>query len=186
MELCFPKRCFIIIMVFSLLLISCAPAFAVQTECVVRSDTEYPATPEEVVEEYVRKDAEGARAFGKRFDEIRDLFMWEEAGSDGFTIIAGYDIETMSVESEKACIEVTYRELGDTNLFEWIPNNRKTVITFILKKDGKRWRISGPQTTPHVLLDIAIDHLKRFIDLEHNEYAIETLKQLNEIEETEE
>lgn len=187
MALYFPKRCFIIVMVFSLLVVSCAPpAFAVQREPVVRSDAEYPATPEDVVEEYVRKDALGARAFGDMFGQIRDLLMWEDEGFDGFTIIAGYDIAPLSVESERACIEVTYRELGDTNLFAWVPNKRKTVITFVLKKDRGRWRISGPETTPHVLLDAAIDHLKRFIDLEHNEHAIETLKQLDKIRGTEE
>ena len=180
-EMTFGKRCTVFIITILLMLISCAQALAVHREPAARSDAEYPATPEKVVEEYVRKDAEGARLSGDKFQEIRDLFMWEEAGFDGFTVITGHTIKTLSVGPDNAAVLVTYQELGDTSVLNWTPGKRKWTVTFALKRDGTRWRIAEPEILPHVLLDVAIDYLERFIASEDNEYVMKTLKQLKEI-----
>ena len=187
MALCFAKRYFIIVMAFSLLLISCAPpAFAVQRVPIVRSDAEYPATPEEVVEEYVRKDAEGVRLSGQKFREIRDLFMWEEAGFDVATIITGYDIRTMDIGPEMARVSVTYRELGEFSPFEFRPDKKEVTESFMLKKDGNLWRITEPEIFPHVLLDTMVSMFERNVEIDPRDdnYA-RMLIQFRNLKETE-
>ena len=177
----FRGKCIVLTIAALLILIACTQARAVHREPIVRSDAEYPATPEKVVEEYVRKDAEGARLSGDKFQEIKDLFMWEEGGSDGCTVITEYDIKTLSVGPAEASVLVTYQELGNTSVLNWIPGKRKWAVTFILKKDGNRWRIAEPEISPHVLLDVIIGYLERSIVFDNNEYTIEVLKQLKEV-----
>jgi hypothetical protein len=58
------KKHTIPVIVVFLMFSFCGECLAVLREPIVRSDAEYPATPEKVVEEYVRKDAEGARLSG--------------------------------------------------------------------------------------------------------------------------
>lgn len=186
MALYFPKRCFIMIMALSVLLVSCAPpAFAVQTEPVVRND-EYPATPEKVVEEYVRKDSLGARISGNRFPEITDLYTWQEAGFDVAIIITGYSIEALDIGQDAARISVTYQELGEFLPFEFRPDKKEVTEIFTLKKDGNGWRITEPEIFPHVLLDSMIEDLERDheIDPRDDNYS-RMLEQFKKIKEKE-
>ena len=165
----------------------CGECLAGHREFIVRSDAEYPATPEKVVEEYVRKDAEGARLSGVKFSEIRDLFMWEEAGFDVAIIISGYNIETLGIEPDTAHISVSYYELGEfSSPDKWKPNRTKSTEIFILKKDGNRWRIAEPEIFPHVSLDTMIENLER--DLEgdpRDESTFNILNRLKKVKEEE-
>ncbi len=153
----------------------------------MRSDAEYPATPEKVVEEYVRKDAEGARLSGMKFREIRDLFMWEEEGFDVAIIITQYVIKTLSVEPDVARIAVSYYELGEfCSPDQWKPNRTKSTEIFILKKDGNRWRIAEPETFPRVLLDTTIENLERDQEGDpRDESTLNILNQLRKVKEEE-
>ncbi len=182
----FANRYFITIMAFSLLLISCAPAFAVKRERVVRSDAEYPATPEEVLEEYVRKDSLGARISSNRFPEIMDLYTWQEAGFDVAIIITGYSIKPLGIGPDEAHISVTYRELGEFLPFEFRPDKKEVTETFILKKDGNRWRITEPEIFPHVSLDTMVSMFEHYteIDPRDDDFA-RMLKQLKILKEKE-
>lgn len=174
------KKSVILAIVVLLMFSFYAECLAARTEPIVRSDAEYPATPEKVVEEYVRKDAEGARLSSVKFREIGDLFMWEEAGFDVVIIIKRYEIKTLSVESDMARIKVRYYELGEfSSPDQWKPERAISTETFILKKDGNRWRIAEPEIFPHVLLDTMIENLER--DHERDPRDEGTLNILNEL-----
>lgn len=180
------KHAIPVIVVF-LMFSFCGECLAVRREPIVRSDAEYPATPEKVVEEYVRKDAEGARLCSVKFREIRDLFMWEEAGFDVAIIITRYDIKTLSVEPDTARIAVSYYELGEfSSPDQWRPNRTKSTETFILKKDGTRWRIAEPEIFPRVLLDTMIENLERDHEGDpRDESTLNILDQLKKVKEEE-
>ena len=164
----------------------CGECLAGRREFIVRSDAEYPATPEKVVEEYVRKDAEGARLSGVKFREIRDLFMWEEAGFDVATIITGYNVKILDVGPEIARISVTYQELGEFSPFKFRPDKKDVTEVFLLKKVGSRWHITAPEIFPHISLDAMISMFKRYVEIDprDNDF-VRMLKELENLKERE-
>ena len=164
----------------------CGESLAAHREPIVRSDAEYPATPEKVVEEYVRKDADGARLSGVKFREIRDLFMWEEAGFDVATIITGYNVKILDVGPEIARISVTYQELGEFSPFKFRPDKKDVTEVFLLKKVGSRWHITAPEIFPHVSLDAMISMFKRYVEIDprDNDF-VRMLKELENVKERE-
>jgi hypothetical protein len=172
----------VVVLMFSF----CGECLAERREPIVRSDAEYPATPEKVVEEYVRKDAEGARLSGVKFREIRDLFMWEEAGFDVATIITGYNVKILDVGPEIASISVTYQELGEFSPFKFRPDKKDVTEVFLLKKVGSRWRITAPEIFPHVSLDGMISMFKRYVEIDprDNDF-VRMLKELENLKERE-
>ncbi len=186
-EMTFRGKCIVLTIAALLILIACTQALAVHGEPIVRSDAEYPATPEKVVEEYVRKDAEGTRLSGDKFQEIKDLFMWEEAGFDAAIIITGYRTKALDIGPETARIAVTYQELGEfLSPDQWKPNKKESTTIFILKKDGNRWRIAEPEIFPMVSLDTMIAMFEHDVEIDpRDEDCVRFLNQLKTLKEKE-
>lgn len=125
----------------------------------------YPATPDKVVKEFVEMDFEGMRIGWGRggFEDHSEYVLWDdEPGWDGCSIISGYDIKTLQSGSDTARISVTYHVLGEfTGPYKWKSGRKKRAIVYLLKKDGGRWRIAEPMTSPHVSIDTIIKDLER-------------------------
>lgn len=134
----------------------------VYSEQKVEKQDNYPATPEGVVEAFVKVGFDGTGV-----EEIGDVqktlqyTTWEIwAGSDGDYISLKYKIAKITENDKKATVKVIYECLGWV-AFDLIEIERKTEeIEYSLVKEKGFWKISFPGHAPYISVKTAIKMLE--------------------------
>lgn len=143
----------------------------------------YPATPEGVVEAFVKADFNGIGAgWSGAWSEIQRYTTWlDSPGWDIGNIVADFKITKIRKKSDTADVKVEYKSIGDLS-FEDVPifNEAKTneVVLYKLIKKNNWWKIESPQLPPHVGVKKVIEHLKLISEEEKNPQNIKKIRQV--------
>jgi hypothetical protein len=109
--------------------------------------------PQNVVRDFCRLDANGARLASHGWREIAPLVGWPfDPAWDQIQFITGYQIgSTRPLEEGRLAIDVEYGVVGEASALGFEPVSHRERVTFILDTpDEIHWRIISPMVPPHV------------------------------------
>ncbi len=134
----------------------------VYSEQKVEKLSDYPSTPEGVVEAYVKVgfDGTGVEAIGDVQKRLQ-YTTWEIwPGSDGDYMSLKYEVAKIRENDREATVKVIYERLGWV-AFDLIKIERKTEeIEYSLIKEKGFWKISFPGYAPDISVKTAIKMLE--------------------------
>ena len=119
----------------------------------------FASSPEDVVNEYIRLDAEGARSSSDRYGEIRRLMDWEEdqdePGWDCIYITRSHRILASDIKEESAAVtvryEILYHVCSGAQGLEAIRKDSVDDVKFELALRDGEWRIRYYVPRPRIL-----------------------------------
>jgi len=109
--------------------------------------------PQNVVREFSRLDADGARLLGGRWRELAPLVAWPlEPAWDRVLLITGYQIgTTRPLEGGRLAVDVDYAVVGEASALGFEAVSYIDRVTFVLATtDEVQWYIVSPMVAPHV------------------------------------
>jgi hypothetical protein len=145
-----------------------ASASEAATGAAVRRSRESPGSPLSLVEEYVRRDAGGARLREDAWSS--GVVTWEEEpGWDIVSVVRGYGFRPVPAAGDTARVEVRYRIAGrvepkDESTYRFVPADSTEVQVFELVRLPSGWKIAAPQLTPHLLPAAAARQYSEVLD----------------------
>jgi len=127
----------------------------------------YPATPEGVVEAFCIEDFNGAGASSETWKRIQQYTTWLDGpGWDTVLIVNSFKIMETKQNLKDAEVKVMYKAIGELiahpNTFHEKVEDK--IVTFKLVKEGDKWKITEPQTYPHISVETAIKGLQMTIN----------------------
>jgi hypothetical protein len=109
--------------------------------------------PQNVVREFCRLDANGARLGSHAWREIAPLLAWPfDPAWDRVVFVTGYQIgPTRALEEGRLAVDVDYGVVGEASALGFEPLSYRERVTFTLDTaDEIRWHIVTPMLPPHV------------------------------------
>ena len=125
------------------------------------------ATPQGVLDRFLKLDFLGARLDSDGFKKILPLTDWDDApGYDSSIIVRGYKAGQPEIRGGEAKIVVTYDVVGmiaGNTMWEAYAANPSSesfkdqvkISYQLILKNGK-WKVHGPNELPHISLDLAL------------------------------
>jgi hypothetical protein len=124
----------------------------------------YPATPEGVVEAFCIEDFNGAGTSSETWKRIQQYTTWLDGpGWDTVLIVNSFKIMETKQNLKDAEVKVMYKAIGELiNTFHEKVEDK--IVTFKLVKEGDKWKITEPQTYPHISVETAIKGIQMTIN----------------------
>jgi hypothetical protein len=166
------------------------PKWLLLTLCLLlpaAAQTPQSDSPNQVLEKYCARDAQGAWTSSDTATDMWPMVMWPDApGWDVFTVIAEYKIAPATIHGSHATAWVRYTVLGTLSQKQ-VPHSDETTFYFVRKPHPERhlyrllkgdqqwdlsgapklvkgpmaWRVESPQLGPYVSAGWAIELLQK-------------------------
>src|SRR5215831_8713240 len=125
------------------------------------------ATPQDVLDKFLKLAFEGARLDSDGFKKVFPLTDWKDApGYDSSIIVRSYKVGPAEIKGGQAKIVVTYEVVGmiaGNTVWEAYTNNSSSEtfkdqvsIPYELVLKNGRWKVHGPNEVPHISIDVAL------------------------------
>jgi hypothetical protein len=114
--------------------------------------------PQNVVRQFCRLDANGARLVAGRWREVASLVAWPlDPAWDHVVFITGYQIgTTRALDDGQLAVDVDYGVVGEATAFGFEAASHTDRVTFVLDTpDEVHWRIISPMVAPRVFASLA-------------------------------
>ena len=125
------------------------------------------ATPQDVLNKFLKLDFDGARLDSDGFKKVFPLTDWPDApGYDSSIIVRGYKVGVPQIRGSEATIAVTYDVVGmiagnttweaytGAASSESFKDQVKMSYKLVLKNG--RWKVHEPNEVPHISIDVAL------------------------------
>lgn len=140
-----------------------------QSSALFAQDVRYPDTPEQVVNDYLRLDAEGAelskdgRVRLQRLNPSNVAINYQRTLNT--PVIVSYKILQVKIVGDKATVAVEYELIGvmTDHFFDFKPRRKKKKIEVLLGKIDGLWRIES-EIWPHMSWQAVVRHIKEGIE----------------------
>jgi hypothetical protein len=125
------------------------------------------ATPQDVLNKFLKLDFDGARLDSDGFKQVFPLTDWPDApGYDSSIIVRSYKVEPAQVRGSSARIVVNYEVVGmiaGNTMWEAYAGNPSSEtfkdqvkLTYELVLKNGRWKVHEPNEVPHISIDVAL------------------------------
>jgi hypothetical protein len=127
-------------------LIGAAPAGA--------STGSYPSSPKELVENYLKLDADAAGLAPETWPELGQYTDFPQAPKwEAFVVIDRYEITKIMEGHTRAQVRVTYHPLGQLS-DKFTTGTAPENVVFYLNKVKDQWKVDSPPLMPHVSFEV--------------------------------
>ncbi|HYW70649.1 MAG TPA: hypothetical protein VE961_06430 [Pyrinomonadaceae bacterium] len=125
------------------------------------------ATPQDVLNKFLKLDFDGARLDSDGFKQVFPLTDWPDApGYDSSIIVSSYKVGEPQFRGAEAKIMVTYEVVGmiaGNTTWEAFADNPKSEtfkdevnIPYVLVLKNGKWKVHEPNQAPHISIDVAL------------------------------
>jgi hypothetical protein len=116
--------------------------------------SDYPQTPQAVVQKYVSLDADAAGLSASTWPELGQYTTFPQAPKwDTFVVIDGYEIGKTLEGHSRAQVRVAYHPLGQLS-DKFTVDTKPENVVFYLVKDHDQWKVDSPPLMPHVSFEV--------------------------------
>ena len=114
----------------------------------------YPVSPKELIERYLKLDADAAGLAPETWPELGQYTSFPQAPKwEAFVVIDRYEITKIMEGHTRAQVRVTYRPLGRLS-DKFTPGTAPEPTTFYLSKVQDQWKVDSPPIMPHVSFEV--------------------------------
>ncbi len=116
--------------------------------------SDYPSTPQALMERYLQLDAEAAGLSAATWPELGQYTTFPQAPKwDTFVIIDHYEIGKILEGHTRAQVRVTYTPIGQLS-DKFTADPKPEMVVFYLNKVQDQWKVDSPPLMPHVSFEV--------------------------------